>query len=239
MPVINKVICMCAQLDTLGRGRVKKVGTMLLVIFLLGLAMAPLVAVPIKRNIGLTSPTRYNVSGRVVLSTVHDGFQRVFRFFNEVGGEVNVNQGLDSQEADGMVQVRFPVNDSSTQTDHIMVMSPSFVQKLHQLGATPIASIKVENLTGLRGNNVAVGHTVQGRLLGRMRVLGVVRDLDVTVNITRYDTNTYIVEPVEGLTYSMEELGVSEEVAYLMETDPFSMEDLLRFYFKFVLEATK
>lgn len=230
---------MCALLIKVGRGRVKGIGMTLLVILLLGLAMAPLAAVPIKRNVGLTSPARYDVRGRVILSTVHEGFQRVFRFFNEVGGEVNVNQGIDSTEADGMVQVKLPVDDPAPRNDGVTVMNPSLVQKLHQLGATPIASIKVNNLTGLRGRDVLVGHTVQGRLLGRMRVLGVVRDLDVAVNITRYDTNTYIVEPVEGITYSMEELGVTDEVAYLMETDPFSMEDLLRLYFKFVLEPSR
>lgn len=214
----------------------KGVNMMMLGILLLGLFVVPLAAAPRARHTGLSSPVRYDVRGRVILSTVHDGFQRVFRFFNEVGGEINVNPGIDSTEAAGLVQVKFPQGDQNTPPDRVTMMNPTMVQKLHQLGSTPIASIKLSNLTGLKDREITIGHTVAGHMLGRLRVLGVVRDLDVKVHITRYDAQTYIVEPVEGITYSMDELGVTDEVAYLMETDPFSMEDLLRIYFKFVLE---
>jgi len=176
------------------------------------LVVLPLFSTPIVNGQSLSAkPARYQVAGRLIMQAVETGEKRMFRFFNEVGGSVELAKDISSVEATGAVHVRSDV------------------------GVGLVALLKLENLIGLRDQQIAVGNTVRGRLLGSIQLMGVTNDIDVPVKITRYDEETYIVEPVGAMIYSMEELEIEEEVEKLMNADMAGISDVLRLYFKFVL----
>lgn len=203
------------------------------------LVSLPLLSAPLAGRKGVLTPSvRYEVSGRVILAAVETGEQRIFRFFNDIRGKVEFAKGVGSVEATGLVHVPLGSLPMRLYAERLPTQS-SAVRRMLAEGGAPVASIKFENLTGLRDHEIAVGNQTLGRLLGKVRVLGLVDEIDVAVRITRYDEKTYVIEPIEGLTYSLDELGIADEVAMFIEADPDMLEDFLRFYFKFILRPVE
>jgi len=211
---------------------------LLLCMVCLAVMLLPMELVPATDGYQLSArPAKYSISGRIVMATVQTGEQRLFRFFNDVEGMLEVASGSSLVEAKGKVNIRLNIG-----RDNVDVEQHAKRGLLHHVistGATPVASINVENLIGFRDKNIAVGNVTKGRLIGSIRALGFIDDFDVPVKIMRDDVLTYVVEPLEGLEYSIEKLGFSEEVATLMKTDPEMLEDLLRLYFKLILQPVE
>ena len=172
--------------------------------------LLPVLSTPIVNGQSLsTKPANYQVEGRLIMQAVETGEKRMFRFFNDLGGSLALSKDISSVEATGLVHV--------SQEDGV------------------VAAIKLDNLTGLRDQQIGVGSTVRGRLIGSISLLGVVSKIDVPVKINRYDKETYVVEPLKAMLFSMEELEIEEEMGELMNADVSGISDVLRLYFTFIL----
>jgi hypothetical protein len=164
---------------------------------------------------------KVSVKGRLVLSaTTHEGL-RLFRFFNDLKGSVRLNRSNYACEG----TVRIPLLHENKPTKITLLEHPisSF-------------SIKIDSLQALK-EDPSSKHSPDGHLMGSLEMGDITKELDIPVHLHWETQKRLSIEPKQGLSYSMSELGVTQEVASLLDLDPLSLEDHLSVQFKLQLEA--
>jgi hypothetical protein len=171
---------------------------------------------------------RVSVKGSLVLSaTTHEGL-RLFRFFNTLKGSVRLNRS--NYACEGTIHIPLLHEDKSEKKSH---ESPQITLLEHPISTF---SIKIDSLQALK-EDLNSKHTPEGQLIGSVEMGDITKALDIPVHLHWETQKRLSIEPKQGLSYSMSELGVTQEVASLLDLDPLGLEDLLSVQFKLQLEA--
>lgn len=171
---------------------------------------------------------KVSVKGRLVLSaTTHEGL-RLFRFFNDLKGSVRLNRSNYACEG----TIRIPLlHENRPEKKHDDNAQITLLE--HPISAL---SIKIDSLQELK-EDPSSKHSPDGQLTGSLEMGDITKELDIPVHLHWETQKRLSIEPKQGLFYSMSELGVTQEVASLLDLDPLSLEDHLSVQFKLQLEA--
>lgn len=166
---------------------------------------------------------KVSVKGRLVLSaTTHEGL-RLFRFFNDLKGSVSLNRS--SYACEGTINIPL-LHGSKPDSTQITLLE-------HPISSF---SIKIDSLQALK-EDPSSKYSPDGHLMGSLEMGDITKELDIPVHLHWETQKRLSIEPKQGLSYSMSELGVTQEVAGLLDLDPLSLEDHLSVQFKLQLEA--
>lgn len=169
---------------------------------------------------------RVSVKGRLVLSAItHEGL-RLFRFFNDLKGNIRFNQS--SYACEGTIRIPLLHETKSNKKDKKTV---TFIE--HPI---PALSIKIDSLQALK-EDFSSKNSPDGQLVGSLEMGEITKQLNIPVHLHWETQKLLSIEPKYGLSYSMSELGVTQEIASLLDLDPLSLEDPLSVQFKLQLEA--
>lgn len=171
----------------------------------------------------------FTVVGRLILSNENSSGTRTFRFFNHLQGKARTAALGQQTGASGVVRVELP--------DH-------FVQQEKILGDArrqePLIELVIEHLTGIENCKEGIYFSQEeqkGELIGQLKFMGLAQDMNIPVHIHRLDEKTVVVEPIGGISYSIEGLGLGLEVSELLEVDQNFMDDGLTIHFKLVMQS--